>query len=74
MAGSLQDTRSTCDASLLMSEKALAKRWGKSVRTLQRWRASGHGAPHILLGRSARYRLSDVLAFETKMLRGEERG
>lgn len=70
MSGNLRDTMKSQDASLLLRERSLAKRWGKSIRTLQRWRASGYGPPYILLGCSVRYRLGDVIAFETTMRRG----
>lgn len=52
-----------------MPEPALAQRWGKSVRTLQRWRADGYGPPYITLGGTVRYSVCDVLAFETRMRR-----
>jgi hypothetical protein len=74
MSDSLREILETPDATLLMRERTLATRWGKSIRTLQRWRASGYGPPHILLGSSVRYRLGDVLAFETSMRRGGRNG
>lgn len=50
----------------LLKERALAKRWKKSIRTLQRWRAIGYGPAYIQIGGSVRYRIEDVLAFETR--------
>ena len=46
------------------SEKYLARRWGRSHRTLERWRSEGRGpAFHKIEGRIL-YRHSDVDAFE----------
>ena len=70
MPVTLRDPLKPSDPPLLMHERTLAKRWGKSIRTLQRWRASGYGPPYILLGSSVRYRCDDVLAFEASMRRG----
>ena len=52
-----------------LNEKQLAARWGVSVRTLQTARVKGTGAPFIRIGRSVRYRLEDVLAYERDRLR-----
>lgn len=52
------------DASVQMTPRELAVRWKVSLRTLDRWRASRYGPAWITIGRSIRYRLSDVLAFE----------
>lgn len=55
------------DRTPLVPESVLAKRWRKSVRTLQRWRAEGYGPAHIRIGGSVFYREDDILAFETRM-------
>lgn len=47
-----------------LNEKQLADRWGVSVRTLLAARVNGSGVPFIRIGRSVRYRLEDVLAYE----------
>ncbi len=41
----------TCNLSdpICLSETHLARRWNKSTRTLQRWRAQGYGPAHIRL-------------------------
>jgi hypothetical protein len=52
-----------------LNEKLLAERWGVSVRTLQAARVKGSGVPFIQIGRSVRYRLEDVLAYEQARLR-----
>ena len=54
---------------ILIRDRDLATRWGKSVRTLQRWRSKGYGPAHILIGGTVRYRLGDVLAFEAQQRR-----
>lgn len=54
----------------LVSQKHLAARWKKSVRTLQRWRSDGYGPAWIHIGGSVLYRESDILAFENRMRRG----
>lgn len=48
----------------MMSEKQLATYWGISCKTLQRWRASGHGPTYVKVGKSIRYRLIDAAEFE----------
>jgi hypothetical protein len=52
-----------------LNENQLAERWGVSVRTLQAARIKGGGVPFIRIGRSVRYRLEDVLAYEQARLR-----
>ena len=49
---------------MFLSEEELALRWLHSVRTLQRWRASGRGPTFLRLGRRTIYSLEDVEAFE----------
>lgn len=57
----------------LMRERELARRWNKSVRTLQRWRSEGYGPPYIRIGGTVHYRVQDVLAFEDRQRHcGEE--
>ena len=53
----------------LLTERTLAKRWKKSIRTLQRWRAVGYGPAYIRIGGSVRYCMADVLAFEARQRR-----
>jgi len=47
-----------------LSEKHLAKRWGISFRTLQRWRWKGTGPPYVKIGGRIRYRLDNITKFE----------
>lgn len=54
---------------LLLQERELAARWNVSVRTLQNRRVQGCSLPFLKLGRSVRYRLSDVVAYEESVRR-----
>jgi predicted DNA-binding transcriptional regulator AlpA len=51
--------------------KELAKRWGMSVKTLDRWRWEGRGPQHMKIGGKILYRLSDVEQFERQAVRQE---
>lgn len=56
----------------LAHERALARRWNKSLRTLQRWRSEGYGPAYIRIGGTVHYRVGDVLAFEDRQRHGGE--
>ncbi len=47
-----------------LSEYSLADRWNISIKKLQADRQKGTGCPYVKFGRSVRYRLDDVIAFE----------
>lgn len=47
-----------------LKEEDLARRWGLSVRTLQRWRWAKKGPPYLKIGHRVVYRLSDIEAWE----------
>jgi predicted site-specific integrase-resolvase len=47
----------------------LARRWGISPRTLERWRVTGQGPRFLKVGKRINYRLDDVEAFEAERLR-----
>jgi hypothetical protein len=47
----------------LMTESEAARRRHQSIRTLQAERLRGDGCPFVKLGRSVRYRRSDVERF-----------
>ena len=53
-----------------LNQRELAKRWGISPRSLERWRSIGFGPAFLKLGGRAVYRLADVEAFEAAQLRG----
>lgn len=47
----------------------LARRWGISPRTLERWRVTGKGPRFLKVGKRINYRLDDVESFEADRLR-----
>ena len=51
-----------------LAQKELARRWGYSTRTLERWRVAGHGPKFLKLNGRVRYRLEDVEAFEAERI------
>lgn len=53
-----------------VTEAQLARHWGVSRRTLQRWRARGYGPAWLAIGGRVLYRRVDVLAFEAAMSGG----
>ena len=52
-----------------LSEKLLARRWGFSHRTLERWRHDGTGPTYLKIGGRVVYRLSDIEADEASRQR-----
>lgn len=53
---------------ILLTESQLSDRWQMSPRSLQANRAKGGGCRFVVLGRSVRYRLEDVVAWEESHL------
>lgn len=51
-----------------LSQKELARRWGLSHRTLERWRYAGCGPAFLKLGGRVLYRQADIEAFEQSQL------
>lgn len=51
------------------TQKELARYWGISHRTLERWRWSGTGPKFLKLGRRVKYRACDVDHYESGQLR-----
>ena len=47
----------------LINEQEAARLRGQSVRTLQAERVKGGGCPFVKLGRSVRYRRSDIMDY-----------
>ena len=61
----LNNTNNQIDQNLYISGKELAKRWGISYRTVERWRFEGVGLPYIKIGdRIVRYSLDAVHSYE----------
>lgn len=55
--------------STFLTEGQLADRHQRARKTLQNDRVSGKGVPFVKIGRSVRYRLSDVIAWENAQWR-----
>ncbi len=55
-------------ATFHLTETQLAQRWQLSVKTLQANRWKGIGCNHVKLGRLVRYRMEDVVAYESAHL------
>lgn len=53
----------------ILRERDLARRWGLSCRTLQRWRQQGTGPAWLRIGGGPRYRVADILDYEDRMRR-----
>jgi hypothetical protein len=51
-----------------LSSKLLARRWGLSPSTLERWRHRRKGPPHLKIGGRVRYRLQDIEDFEAALV------
>lgn len=58
------------DAAPHFSQTELARRWQMSPRSLEKWRTLGLGPAYLKIGGRVRYRLEDVLAYESAQLRG----
>ena len=61
------DERSAMLTEPAFTETELALRWNISPKTLQRWRSEGIGPPAWHIGRSVRYLLMEVEAFERRV-------
>ena len=51
-----------------LHQKALARRWSISTRSLERWRIHGSGPAFVKLNGRVVYRLEDIEAFEAARL------
>jgi predicted site-specific integrase-resolvase len=49
--------------------KLVARRWGISHRTLERWRRKGRGPAYLKIGGRVFYRLDDVKSYEAEQSR-----
>jgi predicted DNA-binding transcriptional regulator AlpA len=49
-----------------LSRRELAERYGLPVKTLAQWASKGTGPRYARMGRHVRYRLSDVIDWETE--------
>ena len=57
----------------LLTQQQLADELEVSLRTLERWRQQGTGPAFIRVGRSPRYRRSDIDAWLERQRRSQER-
>ncbi|BAQ90448.1 hypothetical protein [uncultured Mediterranean phage uvMED] len=51
---------------IFLDQNELAKRWIRSPRTLENWRAKGTGPAYTKIGGKVLYRLSDIEEIENK--------
>ena len=49
-----------------LSRQQLANRYGLPVKTLAQWATKGTGPRYARMGRHVRYRLSDIIEWETR--------
>lgn len=54
---------------VLWTERQVAPHLGVTVRALQSWRLTGGGPPYVKIGRSVRYRPSDIKRFVDERVR-----
>jgi hypothetical protein len=57
------------NSGVFLTELELASRQNRSVKTIQAERVAGRGVPFVKLGRSVRYRLSDIESYEAARLK-----
>lgn len=55
-----------------LNQEQLARRWGISPRTLERWRWLHQGPRYLKIGGRVVYRLEDIEAFEGMQMHGAE--
>jgi hypothetical protein len=68
----IEATAPTMD-DLYMTPREVADRWRIDEGTLANWRTAGEGVPWVKVGGSVRYKVADVIAFETENTRGYSR-
>jgi len=54
---------------VLLSQRQAADLLGLSERTLERWRVTGEGPPHVKLGRRVLYREGDLIEWVAARIR-----
>lgn len=62
----------TKDQYKLLVQSELAARWNVSEATLERWRHTKVGPVFLKLGGAVRYRMEDVLAYESQNMSDSE--
>lgn len=53
---------------IVLNEGELARRWGLSPKTLQKWRREGRGPRYLKLSSSVRYPLDAIVEYERHAL------
>lgn len=56
-----------------ITRQELADRYGVPVKTPAEWASKGTGPPYAKFGRHVRYRISDVVAWETTQMNRRRR-
>ncbi|WP_373234686.1 helix-turn-helix transcriptional regulator [Mycobacterium marinum] len=56
-----------------ITRQELADRYGVPVKTPAEWASKGTGPPYAKFGRHVRYRISDVVAWETTQMNQPKR-
>ncbi|ACC42020.1 hypothetical protein MMRN_37770 [Mycobacterium marinum] len=56
-----------------ITRQELADRYGVPVKTPAEWASKGTGPPYAKFGRHVRYRMSDVVAWETTQMNQRRR-
>lgn len=56
-----------------LNQVDVARRWGLSPRTLERWRCTSEGPPFLKIGGRCVYRLEDIEEFEERRVRTSTR-
>jgi hypothetical protein len=64
VSGAIAQRSVDCIDEVFLTERQLAERHQRSVRTLRNARVYGGYVKFVKIGRSVRYRLSDVLEYE----------
>jgi hypothetical protein len=64
------DVMETTSAPTWLTRQQLADRLMVPFNTMNQWANKGYGPPYAIIGRHARYRLEDVIAWELEQLGG----
>lgn len=54
---------------VFLCQKALARRWSISVKTLERWRWKGLGPVFVRIGGRVRYEIAEIEKYELRQRR-----
>ena len=61
-----EDAQNSLVENEFCDEDALAKYWAITIKCLQKWRALGEGPAYYKIGKSVRYKRSDIEDFERR--------